>query len=247
MKIYTYCIIDAHDRIRDEAMLGLEGARIYTLSYLDIGIVVSEFEQQTRYTNEDNILEHERVVENLMEYFTVLPMRFFTVFDRKEDVFHMLKDYYPDFKKNLKRLRNKVEFGVKVIWPGDKVREKIASAYTGQCELPIANNSQGAKFIREKFKEYKIDKKYEEEANKQIEVIDKFFCEFASEKKLEKHLNKNLLLNAYYLIDKEKQSTFKEGFQRLKGAASGFNYLFSGPWPPYNFIILNKKPYSLKA
>jgi len=246
MKIYTYGIIDAHDRIRDEAILGLEGARIYTIYYLDIGIVVSELEQQTRYI-EDNILEHERVVEKLMEYFTVLPMRFLTVFDRKEDIIQMLKDYYRDFKKNLKRLRNKVEFGVKVIWPGDKVREEIASAYTKQYELPIANNSAGAKFIQEKFKEYKIDKKYEEEANRQIEVIDKFFCEFASEKKLEKHLNKSLLLNAYYLIDKEKQSTFKEGFERLKGAASGFNYLFSGPWPPYNFIILNKKSYSLKA
>ncbi len=247
MKIYTYGIIDSHDRIIDGAILGLEGACIYTIYYLDIGIVVSELKQQTQYINEDNILEHERVVDSLMEYFTVLPMRFLSVFDRKEDVIHMLKDYYLDFKENLNRLRNKVEFGVKVIWPGDKVREKIASAYTKQCELPISNNSAGAKFVREKFKEYKIDKKFEEEANKQIEVIDKFFCEFAIEKKLKKQMSNNLLLNAYYLISKEKQSAFKEGFERFKGAADGFNYLFSGPWPPYNFIILNKKFYSLKA
>lgn len=241
MKIYTYGIIDSHDRIIDRAISGLEDACIYTIYYLDIGIVVSELKQQTRYINKDNILEHERVVESLMEYFTVLPMRFLTVFDRKEDIVNMLKDYYIDFKNNLNRLRNKVEFGVKVIWPGDKIREKIVRDFAKQCELFISNNSEGAKFIREKFKEYKIGKEFEKEANKKIEVIDQFFCEFAIEKKIKKQMNNNLLLHVYYLITKEKQGAFKERFEFFKGAADGFTYLFSGPWPPYNFIILNKK------
>ena len=63
---------------------------------------------------------------------------------------------------------------------------------------------------------------------------------------MEKLKSDNLLLNAYYLVEKEKQRDFKEAFERAKNTPGDLNYLFSGPWPPYNFINLSKKPYCFK-
>jgi len=254
VKIYTYAIIDSNDKI-DESTNGLEGAPLYNIPYGNIGVVASNLHPHTQLlrrkatkylgvgVNPGYVLKHEEVVERLMENFTVLPVRFLTAFDRKEDVLSMMKDYYSDFRKNLDRLRNKVEFGIKVIWPGDTIRKRIINAFSkSNANEPMSGNSPGKSFMKEKFEKYKIGKQFEKEADRCIAVVDNFFSEIATEKKLERLKSKNLLLTAFYLVKKERQSDFKEAFKRLRSTPSNLKYLFSGPWPPYNFIILIKKP-----
>ncbi|MCJ7788781.1 MAG: GvpL/GvpF family gas vesicle protein, partial [Candidatus Atribacteria bacterium] len=51
----------------------------------------------------------------------------------------------------------------------------------------------------------------------------------------------NLLLDAVYLVEKDKQNDFREAFEHIKSGPPGLKYLFSGPWPAYNFVILSKK------
>ena len=245
MKIYTYGIIDSNNGI-DESINGLERARVYNIPYRDIGIVASNFTKQTQDITKNHVLKHEEVVERLMENFTILPLRFLTVFYRKEDILSVTKNYYSDFRKNLNRLHNKVEFGLKVIWHGDTIRKRIINAYDKSSHNTLALVDSPAKsFIKEKFENYKIDKKLEKEADRYIGVMDSFLGEFASEKKLERLKSKNLLLSAAYLVKKERQGDFKEAFKRLRNAVDNdLKYLFSGPWPPYNFIILAEKPTS---
>lgn len=241
MKIYTYCIIDSNNEI-DSSVKGLKGATVFNTPYLDIGVVASNLNGKMRNVTKIQVLEHEAIIEKMMEKFSVLPIRFLTVFNRKEDVLSMMKDYYSDFKENLDRLRNKVEFGIKVIWPADKIKESIINAYKRSSQrVPIFGDSPGKSFIKEKFEKYKIDKEFEEEADRRIAIVDNFLGEFAVEKKLEKLKSKNLFLNASYLVKKEKQDDFKRAFKRLKGAFRDFKYLFSGPWPAYNFVILKGK------
>lgn len=241
MKIYAYGIIDSNGEI-SESIEGLEGARVHNISYHDIGIAATDFNGQVQDVNQAYVLKHEEVVEGLMERFTVLPFRLLTVFDGREDVLSMMKEYYNDFRKNLDRLRNKVEFGIKVIWPGDTIRKRIINAYAkGNTNVSLSDNSPAKSFIKEKFENYKVDKEFEEEADRCIAIVDNFFSGFAAEKKLEKLKNENLLLNVSYLVDKEKQSDFKRAFERLRSTPGDLKYLFSGPWPPYNFIVLTKK------
>ena len=113
MRIYAYAVIDSNSKIT-APINGLEGIGVYNIPYRDIGIVVSEGEQIQDITQE-HILKHEEVVEKLMEDFTVLPMRFHTLFNQEKDALLMMKEYCGDFRENLDRLRNKKEFGVRVI------------------------------------------------------------------------------------------------------------------------------------
>ena len=71
--------------------------------------------------------------------------------------------------------------------------------------------------------------------------MDIFFGRFAAEKKLVKLKTENLLLDAVYLVEKDKQNDFREAFEHIKSGPPGLKYLFSGPWPAYNFVILPKK------
>ncbi|MDP2960084.1 MAG: GvpL/GvpF family gas vesicle protein, partial [candidate division Zixibacteria bacterium] len=168
--------------------------------------------------------------------FTVLPMRFSTLFSGKEDMLLKVKDHYDDFIENLDRVRDKCEFGIKVIWPGNIIKERIINTYKN--ENPSHLEQSGTKFMEEKFEKYKIDKEFEEEADRCIGIVDSFFNRLASEKKLEKLKTDNLLLSASYLVDKEKKDDFKKAFEELRSSGGDLKYLVSGPWPPYNFIIL---------
>lgn len=240
MRIYSYAIIDSRVNI-EEPISGLEGAGVYNLYYRDIGAVVSKFINQIKEINKDDVLKHEEVIERLMENFTVLPVRFFTTFDREEEVLVMLKEYYHDFKENLDRLRNKVEFGIKVIWPADMIKQRIIDAYNkGKINIVTSEDARVKTFVKAKFEKYKIDKEFQEEANRCVVVVDDYFGKTACEKKLQKLQTDELLLNAAYLVEKEKQNEFKQAFEQLKSAPSDLKYLFSGPWPPYNFITLTK-------
>lgn len=244
-QIYTYGIIDSNDRV-NEASNGLEGAAIYNIPYRDIGLVASDFPPSSkifgRSVNLDRVLKHLEVVERLMDKFTVLPVRYLTVFNGKEDALFTMGDNYDDFRGNLNRLQNKVEFGVKVIWPGDAISKQIASAYGEDVHnMSMLAGSPVKTFLKEKFVKYKIEVDLEEQANSCIAVVDDFLSGFAVEKKLEKLKSKNLLLNSAYLVKREEQDNFKQAFRQLRTTQSSFKYLFSGPWPPYNFINMSCK------
>jgi len=246
MRLYTYGIIDFSNQI-NEPIYGLEGARVYNIPYCDIGAVVSEFTEPIQNMTKGSVLAHEEVVERLMERFTVLPVRFHTVLDGRDGVVSLMQSHYKDFRNNLDRLRNKVEFGIKVIWPSDKIKEHIINTCKkSNQKASIPDGTSNKRFIRKKFEEYKIDEEFQKKANKFIKVMDIFFSKFAAEKKLKKLKTENLLLDAVYLVEKDKQGDFKEAFEHIKNPHASFKFLFSGPWPPYNFVILPKKSDLLK-
>jgi len=237
MSLYAYAIIDSTVGV-EESIKGLSGAPVYTIPYRDIGIVISDLNAQIQKEDKKSVLKHEEVVEMLMDKFTVLPMRFSTLFSGKEQVLLMMKNYYDDFIENLDRLREKIEFGVKTIWPGDLIRERITTAHRKSDNLPLVASSSGKSFMNEKFENYKIDKEFEEEADRCIAIVDGFFSKFISEKRLEKLKTDNLLLSASYLVDNEKRDDFKKAFEELKSSGGDLKYMLSGPWPAYNFITL---------
>lgn len=247
--LYAYGIIDSNCRI-ERLIQGVGKSGVYSIPYDDIGVVVSNIETEIKKVKPKVALEHERVVETLMKDFTILPIRFQTVFEKKDDVLHMMNSYHGEFKRNLTRLYDKVEFGIKAFWPGQLVRERIveacdanhrAGSASSRCIGFIPLHTSGKSFLMKKFRIYEIEKEFGREADKYKETIDSYFSPIALEKKLKKLQTENLLLNASYLIKKEKQTLFKEVFYQLKSACAELKYLFSGPWPPYNFIQLTKK------
>jgi len=240
MKLYLYGIIDSSGQIK-QSIYGLEGAGVYNIPFCDIGAAVSEICRPPQDITEDAVLEHESIVEKLMADFTVLPVRFQTVIEGRDNLLSMMRSYYKDFKDNMERLHNKFEFGIKVIWPADKIKENIIKALKKEKKLDL-DSSSGKRFMKEKFEKYKIDKEFEAKADKFIIVMDIFFSKFAVEKENKKLKTENLLLDAVYLVEKDKERNFREAFEHVKSSRPDFKYLFSGPWPAYNFVVLSKKP-----
>lgn len=227
-KIYLYAIINSGNEI-DSSISGIDGESLYCVYYKGIGAVVSDFIDQLQRVTQNHILEHERVVEKLMGDFTVLPARFFSVFDKEENIITVLKEHYANFIDNLDRVKGKVEFGLKVIWGGNRIKEHIVK---GSNRYIVAAYNR----IISPGKSYMLEKAIIEKADEYIESIDAAFFEIATEKRLEKLKSEKLLLSGAYLVEREKVGKFKETFERLRTNSTELKFLFSGPWPPYNFI-----------
>lgn len=241
MKLYLYGIIDSCGQLK-EPVYGLEDSCVYNIPYCDTGAVVSEISHPVIHSTEDAILKHEAVVEKLMTNFTILPVKFQTVINDRAGLLSMMQSLYRNFKNNLERLRDKREFGVKVLWPAEKIKTKISNDFKlSRKKIFDSELSQARKFMAETFQKYKLDEEFRQIAENYIKIIDSSINRYAVEKKVRKLKTDKLLLDAVYLVEKSLVNNFKETFERSKKEQPDFKYLFSGPWPAYNFIILSKQ------
>ena len=75
---------------------------------------------------ESRVLAHERVIEEVMEGCTVIPLKFGTVFTAEENVRHMLEEQRANFRAVLDRLEGKEEWGVKVYCDMDGLKKRLS-------------------------------------------------------------------------------------------------------------------------
>src|SRR5215813_3646440 len=122
---YVYCIVRS-DRQRDFGSIGIGGGqRVFTVAFQDLAAVVSDTPIVIYDPTRDNVLAHEFVNETVMKEFTVIPMSFGTVFRSEDDVSELLRSTYQAFNDVLDKMRDKIEFGLKILWERDKVVANI--------------------------------------------------------------------------------------------------------------------------
>lgn len=238
--IYAYCIIDSSEQLNG-SISGLEGASVYNIPYNDIGIVSSDLSGKV-VTDENTVMTHEKVIETLMEKYTVLPMRFHTVFRKEENVILMMQRLYDEFQINLQRLCGKVEIGLKVLWNGKEVKARIIEGMNGDGSIRQTNGaSPGRNLLEEKLIEYRVDNAFNQEADRSIEGINNMLNGYIADRSYKRLQTENLLLDAAYLVEKERIAHFREIFGKIQAKYCDFRYLLSGPWPPFSFVNIEKQ------
>jgi hypothetical protein len=244
MGIYTYAVIDSAQAV--EPSLGLFGMPVHNLPCRRLGVVVSELPEgdcprmgtvpKTLRTAE-RILEHSAVTDRLMTRFTVLPIRFGTIFPDRDRVIANAEEHYADFCLNLDRLRAKVEFGLRVLWPGEAIRQEIEREGSVRS-VPGQPGTAARQFLETKLVQYRLDQAFTARAEQAIAAIDAALHRSVVEKRYERLKTPDLLLSAYYLVEKALLGDFRAACQRLKHQRPEFKYLLSGPWPPYSFVVI---------
>jgi len=207
---------------------------------------------------------HEQVIEEAMEFqFSpfpaeknpfknkrlkeAIPMKFGAIFNSEEKIKEMLKTYYLKFKENLRNLSGKQEWSVKAYLNRQTFSNEVkrVSPVVLEKEKEIALLPEGTAYFMQK----QIDDAVLREADRALEnYIDSFFrnlkeCAVAGTKGkiLEKELTGKslpMILNAIFLISEEKLKDYAREINKLNKEykSKGFNFEYSGPWPPYNFI-----------
>ena len=123
---YVYCIIECDEpRSFGNDGIGSRGDEIYTVHHGGLAAVVSHTPVVVYDPTRENALCHEHTNELVMKEFTVIPMSFGTVFRTKDDVVEFLKDTSDALRDVLSKMKDKIEFGLKVNWDPEIVLQEV--------------------------------------------------------------------------------------------------------------------------
>jgi Mg2+ and Co2+ transporter CorA len=237
---YVYCIVKTEQE-RDFGPIGIGegGRRVYTVHHRDLAAVVSDTPIRIYDPTRENVLAHELVNETVMREYTVIPMSFGTIFRTREDIVELLKSTYRAFDDVLEKMRDKIEFGLKVLWDREKVigRLEEGDEEIRRLKQEITNNAQSSTYFARMQLGRLIEGALEASANRYVGDIHESLKPVAVASRSNKPIGDRMIMNAAYLVERSREQEFDEA---VKGLSRRYEDLlafkYTGPWPPYNFV-----------
>ena len=144
--IYVYLIVEsAEPRTFGRIGIGGRGDEVYTVHYKDLAAVVSRTPLIVYDPTRENVLAHEHVNEVCIEEgFSPVPMSFGTLFKTEKDIVEFLEDTYDALRDVLVKMKDKLEFNLRVNWTREEVLAEIKRDDEGirRLEEEIAKSQQ---------------------------------------------------------------------------------------------------------
>jgi hypothetical protein len=237
---YVYCVIKTPDD-REFGPIGIgDGTnRVYTVHYEDLAAVVSDTPIRIYDPTRENVLAHELVNETVMREFTVIPMSFGTIFRTKEDIVELLKSTARAFDDVLGKMKDKIEFGLKVLWDRDKVIERLEKSdeEIRRLKEEITGNAQSSTYFARMQLGRLVEGALERSANGYVLDIHESLKPVAVASRSNKPIGDRMIMNAAYLVNRSREQEFDEAVKALSRKYEELlSFKYTGPWPPYNFV-----------
>ncbi|MFQ5981651.1 MAG: GvpL/GvpF family gas vesicle protein [Candidatus Heimdallarchaeota archaeon] len=247
---YIYCVIDS-DEERQFGPLGIGGRNdeLHSIAFHNIAAVVSDSPKKHYPVSRENMMAHQKVLELMMESYTLLPVKFGTVAksNAKREVterirLEVLKKRYDELHGLLDRMEGKIELGLKCLW---KNMESIFSELVEQnSDIRILKRkiSRGHPVktrdkrvtLGEKVKNA-LDRKREKEEARILRVLKPLSVDVESGT----IFGDNMVTNTSFLVPIEKVGDFDAVVNQISSAQNGRMKLkYVGPVPPCNFVEL---------
>jgi hypothetical protein len=245
---YIYCIIETKaERNFGPIGIGGRGDEVTTLSHKDLSMVISNSPMTKYVVSRENLLTHERVIEEVMKEFTVLPVRFCTIASNADEIRNLLDRRYREFKNLLRDMDHKIELGTKGLWKNmdlifkeiikenheiKKLKEKMQND-KGKKKFSSMKTSLEAKVEVGKL----VEKALKEKKDKEAEKIEETLRRAAIDYKRNKTIGDEMFINAAFLIDRGREKEFDNIMEDLSEEYKDrIKFMYAGPLPPFNFV-----------
>ncbi|EFO79421.1 Gas vesicle synthesis GvpLGvpF [Oscillochloris trichoides DG-6] len=240
---YLYAIIRCSE-IRVIAARGIheDGPRVYTIPYRDVAAVVSDSPCEEYESSRRNMLAHTRVLEAVMQQYTVLPISFGMVApDTATICDQMLARSYDDLVSQLNDLDGRIELGLKVFWTDEQFFREIADEEPAIRELRdsiVGKPAERTYYERIRLGEM-VEAAIAQRRDADSERILSTLRPLAQALITQPILTDRMVVNAAFLLKREDEARFDAAVRDLD-AQFGTRMLFKcvGPVPPYNFVNL---------
>ncbi|MGH9253980.1 MAG: GvpL/GvpF family gas vesicle protein [Vicinamibacterales bacterium] len=240
---YVYCIIRTGRPLKFGAV-GMAGQwpDVYTVNYRDMAAVVSDVPVVPLDSTRENVFAHERVNELVMRDHTVIPMSFGTIFKTREDILELLRSAYDAFSDMLNKMRDKLEFGLKVLWDRDDIVRIIEADDEDIHRLKheISSQKGSTYFARMQYGRL-IDSALQQRSERYVAEFLQRLRNVSVASRINRAIGDKMIMNAAFLVQRDQEPQFD---RRIKEIASQFDRLtfkYTGPWPPYNFVNIRLK------
>jgi hypothetical protein len=245
---YIYGFVSTNER-QNLGPIGIDQREVSIFPCQDIAAVISDlpfiqFDAIPKETLFRNLAIYQAVIERVMKDRHIIPVKFGSMIEGEEELKRILKNGYGQINTNLKEMENKIELDVAILWSdmgtvlkeigeekGIKRLKEEATSKPPDRVFKIKINV--GKLVKES-----LDKKREECASLILDVL---------KKEAEGHrshgvMDDSMILNAAFLINKDKQDAFEGKVDELDSHFQNkINFRIVGPLPPYSFTTLEIK------
>jgi len=254
--IYLFCLARP-SLLPDEEEIGVNGhSPIFLQSFQDIAAVLSkisfeEFRGQAAEAKMQDlawlgprVCRHAEVVEQVMRYSPVLPVRFGTIFSSRKSLEAILNKQYRNISRFLDKTADKEEWLIKGFLNRAKAEEELLPTLMAREEGRLAASSPKMRC----FQELRIRSSVGKELNCRLKEVFKrirndlsrFASNFCAKKALPSDAtgtNMDIVLNWAFLLPLCSRGNFHARIDQVNAehAHQGLVFQMSGPWPPYSF------------
>ena len=248
---YIYCIAGIRDK-RNFGPIGIggRGDEVYTLCYKDISAIISDSPLTKYPISRENTLAHQRVMEEVMKYYTILPVKFGTIAETRNGMppeentrKKVLKERYEELQGLLEEMNNRVELGVKALWTEMKVifeeivdENKEIKRLRNWIAIRSAGQTRDAKIKLGEMVQSALEGKKSREEKVILDVLKKISVDHC----INRVFGDKMILNAAFLVETDrKEKEFDNLMDELNIKSEGrTKFKYVGPSPPCNFVEL---------
>jgi hypothetical protein len=238
---YIYCVIETkQERNFGPIGIGQRGDEVLTIGYDDLSMVVSNYPISKITANKENMLTHQRVIEEVMKEFDgVLPVRFGTIASSADEVRNLLDRRCREFKIALRDMGHKIELGIKGIWKNmdtifsEIVKENEAIKNLKEALTGKNDNDMQAKMGVGRMVKKALDEKKKKQAEEIIDRLGRTSCQH----RLNNTIGDEMFMNAAFLVDKGREKEFDNIMDDLSNEyKERIKFMYVGPLPVFNFV-----------
>ena len=239
---YIYCIIAVREpKTFGPSGIGGKGDELYTVCFNDIAAVVSNSPIMKYSVSRENLIPHERAIEEVMKTHTVLPVRFCTIAEDEEKVKKILEKEHDRFVDLLRDMEGKKELGLKAIFKEEVIYKDILERY------------EAIKVLKEKiallpsektyYQRMEIGEMVEAALQKEKEIYGEEILNILSPLALEVKTNntygERMIINAAFLVERHREAEFDQEVWQLDAKyGDKIKLKYVGTLPPFNFVNL---------
>lgn len=202
-------------------------------------------------------LRHEGVVEHFARRASVAPLRFGTIYLRRESVGRMLEERGEELRRVVARLEGHEEWGVNAYAERAKMKAEVtrlSPRLREMSERADASTPGQAYLLRKKIEALR-DEETRAETKRVVGAMESALAaESAGSARLrllkdEANEHGELAAKFAFLVAREGFDRFRAAAERLAEhyAPLGFRIELTGPWPPYNFASEDESTEGVKG
>ncbi|MDZ4204666.1 MAG: GvpL/GvpF family gas vesicle protein [Bacteroidales bacterium] len=246
---YIYCIIASdYDINLGPIGIGGRGDLVSTIGFDGLCMVVSDHPLSRFVVNPENMLAHQKVIEEVMKEFrSVLPIRFGTIAATPDEIRNLLNRRYSEFMELLMQFENKVELNVRGTWKNmgmiyKEIDKEHAELQDIRADIEKLDDKEkrNLKIIEAgNIVEHALNEKKQEETENIIDAFRRSVFEY----KHNKTSGDAMFMNTAFLVNSGREVEFDHIMADLGSKYEDrSDFVYTAQLPIFNFIDLKIFP-----
>jgi hypothetical protein len=216
--------------------IGTPAQKVYVVPIGGVGVILSYLSPDFAEVNIEDAVQHMRVLENMMSQTTVLPIRFGTLTESMAELKKVILRNELAIKRELARLKNKYEVGIKGYWRQEKVIAELRQQKDFAALLEEAKQNREAGMVLGQRAEAIVNDWRAKFAAKYHQEL----AGIAIANILGEAGSVEMIYNGSFLVKPEQDLQLKERLLEIadKKLDQRFEFHYTTKLPPYNFVKL---------